>query len=584
MRTLFPLLTILCLAASTRAESSFSFHETSDSALELSDHGKPVFVYNFGMVRAPDAPEDSQRSCYLHPVYSPDGVVLTDDFNPDHPHHRGISWMWPDVTVGGKHGDMWMLKNFQDRFVRWKARDAGATARLAVENGWFDGDRKFAAEDVEIVTHAVENGRRPLDFTLTFTAVDRPVEIVGTSEGKKGFGGFCFRFAPRDGGAEKTTIRTDKGVEKKDGVLARHPWAEIAGVFHGKPAGARIDDDPGNPGYPNNGWLLRHGFGFLNVSYPGLTPITLELGKPLVLKYRVTLFSGETAAPEGDPSEKEKSVIAPGAKLELLSHEFEFTEGPTCDSQGNVFFTDQPNNRIMRWSVDGKLSTFLQPSGRSNGMSFDARGNLIACADEKNELWSITPDGKSTVLWKDFDGKRMNGPNDVWIHPGGGIYMTDPFYKRDWWQHDKRPQDGEHVYYLTPGEKKKLVRVTDDLTQPNGITGTPDGKTLYVADIGANKTYRYAIQPDNTLTGKTLFCEKGSDGMTIDNEGNLYLTGKGVMVFALSGKQIDHIPVPDEFWTANVSFGGPDRQTLFITASKGFYSIKLRVKAANPSK
>ena len=237
----------------------------------------------------------------------------------------------------------------------------------------------------------------------------------------------------------------------------------------------------------------------------------------------------------------------------------------------------------MKWSVDNKLSTFLQPAGRTNGMYFDSQGNLIACADEKNELWSIAPDGKASVLWEDYEDKRLNGPNDVWIHPGGGIYLTDPFYKRPWWPHDKRPQNGEHVYYLAP-DRQKLIRVTDDLTQPNGITGTPDGKTLYVADIGAKKNYSYDIQPDGKLAAKKLFCEEGSDGMTIDNENNLYLTGKGVMVFDPTGKQIEHIPVPDEPWTANVSFGGKDRQTLFITASKGLYSIKMRVKCANPSK
>src|SRR5271156_5515742 len=119
-----------------------------------------------------------------------------------------------------------------------------------------------------------------------------------------------------------------------------------------------------------------------------------------------------------------QSVIAPGAKLEKLSSDFSFTEGPTCDSAGNVFFTDQNNNRIMEWSVDGVLSTFMQPSGRANGMYMDANGNLIACADEKNELWSISPDRKTTVLIKNFEGKYLNGPNDVWVAPNGELYIT----------------------------------------------------------------------------------------------------------------------------------------------------------------
>ena len=276
------------------------------------------------------------------------------------------------------------------------------------------------------------------------------------------------------------------------------------------------------------------------------------------------------------------NVIAPGAKLEKLAGEFQFTEGPTCDKDGNVFFTDQPNNRIMEWSVEGKLSTFLQPAGRANGMYFDHSGNLLACADEKTELWSITPDGKHTVLAKEYNGKALDGPNDVWERPDGALYFTDPFYKRSWWDYSQRPQDSEQVYFLS-ADRKTLKRVTTDLSQPNGIIGTPDGKTLFVADIRAGRTYAFDIQPDGALTNKRLRCRMGSDGMTLDNEGNLYLTGRGVFVFDPEGKQIEHIDVP-ESWTANVCFGGKDRQTLFITASKGLYAIRLQVKGANPSK
>ena len=275
-------------------------------------------------------------------------------------------------------------------------------------------------------------------------------------------------------------------------------------------------------------------------------------------------------------------VRAPGAVVEKLSGGFSFTEGPTADSAGNVFFTDQPNNRIMKWSVDGKLSTFLQPAGRSNGMYFAANGDLIACADEANELWSISREAKSSVIWKENEGKRLNGPNDVWVHPNGSLYFTDPFYKRDWWSHKERPQDGEHVYRLS-ADRKTLTRVTRDLEQPNGIIGSPDGKTLYVADIKAGKTFAYDIQGDGSLAGKRLFCPLGSDGMTLDDEGNLYLTGKGVHVFDKAGKEIDVFEVKEP-WTANVSFGGADHKTLFITASEGLYSIRLRVKGANASK
>jgi gluconolactonase len=276
-------------------------------------------------------------------------------------------------------------------------------------------------------------------------------------------------------------------------------------------------------------------------------------------------------------------VVAPGARVEKLAGGFEFTEGPTCDADGNLFFTDQPNDRILKWSVEGKLSTFLQPAGRANGMYFDPAGDLIACADEKTALWSITPDAKVTVLLDEYAGKILNGPNDVWVRPDGALYFTDPFYDRPWWTHHTMPQDGQHVYFLS-SDRRRFVRVAEDLKKPNGIIGTPDGKTLYVADIEAGKTYRYDSAPDGRLTRKTLVAEHGSDGMTLDNEGNLYLTGNGVLVLDREGRPIEQIQVPDERWTANVSFCGRDRQTLFITASTGLYAVRMRVKGANAAK
>lgn len=278
-----------------------------------------------------------------------------------------------------------------------------------------------------------------------------------------------------------------------------------------------------------------------------------------------------------------ESVVAPGAQVEKLADGFAFTEGPTCDGQGNVYFTDQPSNRIMRWSVEGQLSTFLQPAGRANGMCFDQTGQLIACADEKNELWSIAPDGKHTVLAQEFEGKPLNGPNDVWIAPNGGMYLSDPYYQRPWWAHKAPPQSVRAVFYRAPAGGP-LRRVAEDLTQPNGVAGTADGKRLYVSDINAKKTYRYDIQPDGSLRNRQLHCEIGSDGMTVDSEGNLYLTnGQGVSVVDPTGQLIEVIKVPEKH-VANVCFGGKDRKTLFITAVKGLYAVKTRVAAANPAK
>lgn len=275
------------------------------------------------------------------------------------------------------------------------------------------------------------------------------------------------------------------------------------------------------------------------------------------------------------------SPIAEGAKPQKLADGFKFTEGCTSDNAGNVFFVDQPNDAILEWTVDGKLVTWMKPSGRSNGMCFDAKGNLISCADEKNELWSITPDKKVTVLVKDFAGKPLNGPNDVWIRPDGGMYLTDPLYPRDWWSKERgqgQLQETRGVLYLAP-DRKTLTRVISDFKQPNGIIGTPDGKMLYVSDIDAGKTWSYTIKEDGTLADKKLFCNIGSDGMTIDSDGNIYTTSHGtVQICDKTGKLIDTLPING----ANVCFGGKDGHTLFITARAELWAVQMRTKRVGP--
>ncbi|WP_232228898.1 SMP-30/gluconolactonase/LRE family protein [Salegentibacter sp. T436] len=272
----------------------------------------------------------------------------------------------------------------------------------------------------------------------------------------------------------------------------------------------------------------------------------------------------------------QKNLIKDGQKPQLISNEFEFTEGPASDAEGNVYFTDQPNNRIHKWSVeDGAVSVFMENSGRANGLYFDDAGNLLAAADKNSEIWKINPEQEVEVLVDSYQGNWLNGPNDLWIGPDGGLYFTDPYYQRDYWERTEKEIEEERVYYVNPQGEINIV--VDDLVQPNGIIGTPDGKTLYIADIGANKTYSYKINPDGSLSDKKLFTELGSDGMTIDNKGNIYLTGKGVTVFDKSGNKIQHIPI-DKDWTANVTFGGKDQQTLFITAQQALYSLEMNVK------
>lgn len=298
--------------------------------------------------------------------------------------------------------------------------------------------------------------------------------------------------------------------------------------------------------------------------------------------YRVYLFIFIIAVPSAAAAQQnadtiqESSIIARGATPQLISGKFKFTEGPATDKYGNVFFTDQPNDKIWKYDTDGKLSVFLDKSGRSNGLYFNKKGNLISCADERNELWSIDPKGKVTVLLSDYKEQLLNGPNDLWIRPGGGIYFTDPLYKRDYWTRKGTRTTKEQVYYLA-ANKKEAVAVASNAKKPNGIIGTPDGKLLYIADIGDNKTYKYVINKDGTLQPPQLFTAHGADGMTIDNKGNIYVAGDGVTVYNPEGKKIEHINIPAN-WTGNVCFGGKQRDKLFITASESIYILSMQVK------
>jgi gluconolactonase len=275
-------------------------------------------------------------------------------------------------------------------------------------------------------------------------------------------------------------------------------------------------------------------------------------------------------------------------QLVTLAEGFSFTEGPAADRRGNVYFTDQPNDRIYRWDAGTrKVTLWLQGTGRANGLAFDHHGNLIAAADMHGELWKIRPDGSHRVLVDNYQGKLLNGPNDVWVHPhSGGIYLTDPIFPRPYWDADDPRQQGwepthseqapqgkgGHVYLLRAGAPA-LVRLTSDAlgwesdAWPNGVVGTPDGKKLYVNKwYYDNKggTWVFDIKRDGTLTNMRKFTDWGGDGMSMDELGNVYISnGEGVMAFDPKGNHI--LTIPTGGGATNNTFAGRDGKTLFIT-------------------
>jgi gluconolactonase len=260
------------------------------------------------------------------------------------------------------------------------------------------------------------------------------------------------------------------------------------------------------------------------------------------------------------------SVSSAAAVLQRVSGKYIFTEGPAVDAGGNVYFSDINAGKIYKWTPDGKVTVFREGLNAPNGLEFDKKGQLIACEGGNGRLISIDPQGLITVLADQYNQIRFNAPNDLWVDPQGGIYFTDPTYSPPIYQ------DGEDVYYL-PSDHSRVLRVIDDMVRPNGIVGTADGKILYVADHGAGQIFRYDIDKNGTLSNKRLFAPTGSDGMTLDDENNLYLTVPNrVQIFDAAGNHLRDIPTPEN--PTNVAFGGSDRRTLFITARTEVYTLQ----------
>lgn len=272
------------------------------------------------------------------------------------------------------------------------------------------------------------------------------------------------------------------------------------------------------------------------------------------------------------------NLIAESAVIEKIGTGYSFTEGPAVSANGKVYFTDQPNDRIYVWDEIDGVSLWFEGTERSNGMYFNNKNMLVSCADLHNRLITIDENKNISPLFENYEGVHLNGPNDLWISPDGGIYFTDPYYHRGYWAEGHvEAQDTRGVYYLSTDGN--VTRVVDDYVQPNGLVGTPDGKFLYIADINDGKIWRYDIDTDGTLSNKTFFAPKGSDGMTIDNYGNIYLTMGKVWIYSPEGELIQEIEFPES--PSNICFGGKERDILFVTARTSVYTLKMNARGVN---
>jgi gluconolactonase len=316
-------------------------------------------------------------------------------------------------------------------------------------------------------------------------------------------------------------------------------------------------------------------------------------------------------------AEKASSLIAPGATIKTVKTGFNGTEGPAADADGNIYFTERSGSTIQKWTwSDNKVSMYREVKGGAIGQAFDVNGNLLTCEMENGRITKDDLKGSVTVLADFCDGKKLHIPNDLWVDNRGGIYFTDfsfasmkmpeggmpgagaPGGAPDAFKDaaptgEKSGQPGSGatgfapprstekinpgdlgINYISP-DGKKVTRAAN-LDSPNGITGTPDG-ILYALDQG--KIWSWKINPDGTLTDKKVFCNTSTDGMALDEKGNVYLTDNGISIYNPKGEKIEEISLPKQQYT-NLKFGGKDRKTLFICGATTIYTLEMAVMGA----
>jgi sugar lactone lactonase YvrE len=265
-------------------------------------------------------------------------------------------------------------------------------------------------------------------------------------------------------------------------------------------------------------------------------------------------------------------VVPEGEAVRKLADGFKFTEGPAKGKDGRIYFNDIPNERTHVYDPKtGETAVHRENTGRANGLMFDAEGGLYACEGGARRVTRQVGDEVRVVV-DAFEGKKLNSPNDLALDNEGGLYFTDPRYGKD---RSDMELEKESVYYVDGEGKVNLA--TEDVVKPNGIIFSPDFETLYIADPGAETIWAFEVEEEGVLGKKRKLAGIGSDGMTVDERGNVYCTWKGeVWIFSPEGEEIARIACPEG--PANCTFGGPEGKTLYITARTGFYAIDLKVR------
>jgi len=278
-------------------------------------------------------------------------------------------------------------------------------------------------------------------------------------------------------------------------------------------------------------------------------------------------------------------IVPKDSKLEKIATGFVFTEGPIWDaSQGCLFFSDIPANKMRKWTEAKGIEIFREPSGKSNGLTLDKQGRLIACEHANRRVSRTEKDGAIVTIADNYDGKKLNSPNDVVVKSDGSIYFSDPPYglTADFGNLGEQELPFQGVYRLS-ADGKTLTLLTDEFYRPNGLAFSPDESLLYIDDSENVFVRVFDVKPDGTISNGRMFAElKGTepgttDGMKVDSKGNVYVTGPGgIWVYDPSGEKLGRIDVPEV--AANIAWGDKDWKTLYITGSTSVYRIRLSIE------
>lgn len=300
----------------------------------------------------------------------------------------------------------------------------------------------------------------------------------------------------------------------------------------------------------------------------------------LMVSWCVACSRTSTAQEQSAPS-----MIRPTGEVETVHKQFSFTEGPAWDPRGSLYFSDIPNATVYRLDQGDKLTKFTTDSKHTNGIMVAADGRILACQMDGQVVSYDVQNGNATVLADKFEGTRFNAPNDLVIDKVGGIYFTDPLFRAP----EPLPQGVQAVYYVSADGA--VTRVTDHIAAPNGIALSPDGKHLYVAPSRQAEMLVYDVDAPGKLSGGRTLCRlkqpegkdnTGGDGMAVDVQGNLYFTTNlGVEIVSADGQHRGLVTFPEQ--PANVTLGGPDGKTMYVTARTGLYRVRMPIAGLKPN-